>query len=238
MPGDNILMNTQHLIVRPFAVIAAAAILLAACSPAATPAATVAPANTAAAVVEPTPAPATEAPAAVEPTPATATEAPAAAVEPTPTTEAPAAPTEAPTVAPVVELTAAPAPIVALAPTKINLNTATPDQILSAPNTGNRMVREFQEYRPYASILQFRREIGKYVDDAQVAEYEKSFYVPVSINNADAATLQQLPGVDAAVAEQLIAARPFADSAAFLAKLSALSSPENAAAAGGYLEAP
>src|SRR5215813_3568963 len=55
---------------------------------------------------------------------------------------------------------------------KLNLNNVTGDQLLATiPNFPNRMVREFQEYRPYVSIQQFRREIGKYVGDAQVAEY-------------------------------------------------------------------
>lgn len=125
--------------------------------------------------------------------------------------------------------------IIAL-PAKINLNTATRDEILAIPNTGNRMVREFEEYRPYTSILQFRREIGKYVDEAQVTEYEKYVYVPVSPNNADAATLQQLPGVDAAIAEQLIAARSFAAKADFIAKLSELTSPDQANAVSAWVE--
>ena len=125
----------------------------------------------------------------------------------------------------------------AAAITKFNLNTVTPEQIKSAPNTGDRMVREFQEYRPYTTIVQFRKEIGKYVDTAQVAEYEKYFYVPVVPNDADAATLQQLPGVDAAIAEKLIAARPYASKDAFLAKLGELTSTEQATAAAAYVEA-
>src|SRR6185312_4540435 len=57
---------------------------------------------------------------------------------------------------------------------KVNLNTASEADLLRAiPNLGNRMVHEFEEYRPYRSIFQFRKEIGKYVDQAQVAEYEK-----------------------------------------------------------------
>ena len=71
------------------------------------------------------------------------------------------------------------------------------------------MVREFLEYRPYVSIQQFRQEIGKYVDEAQVAAYEQYVYVPVNVDEADAKTLQQLPGVDEAVAAELIAARPY-----------------------------
>ncbi len=55
----------------------------------------------------------------------------------------------------------------------------TGDELLATiPNFGDRMVREFGEYRPYVSIQQFRKEIGKYVDAAQVAEYEKYVYVP------------------------------------------------------------
>src|SRR5215217_4026710 len=83
--------------------------------------------------------------------------------------------------------------------TKVNLNTASNDEFLAAiPGLGNRMVREFAEYRPYISIRQFRQEIGKYVDEAQVAEYEKYVFVPIAINDADAETLQQIPGLDAA----------------------------------------
>jgi len=54
----------------------------------------------------------------------------------------------------------------------INLNTATREEILLIPGMSNRMVREFLEYRPYSSIEQFRREIGKYVDAKEVARLE------------------------------------------------------------------
>ncbi len=55
----------------------------------------------------------------------------------------------------------------------ININTATDAEILAIPGMGPRMLREFKEYRPYKSIEQFRREIGKYVDKAEVARLEK-----------------------------------------------------------------
>lgn len=119
--------------------------------------------------------------------------------------------------------------------TKINLNTATAEQILTVPNAGNRMVREFQEYRPYSSILQFRREIGKYVDEATVAAYEQYVYVPVDVNQSDAATLQQLPGVTADIAAQLIAARPYGTNQNFLAKLVTLTTPDDVTLAENYL---
>jgi DNA uptake protein ComE-like DNA-binding protein len=59
----------------------------------------------------------------------------------------------------------------------ININTATDAQILAIPGVGKRMLREFKEYRPYTSIAQFRREIGKYVDKAEVARLEKYIVV-------------------------------------------------------------
>lgn len=55
----------------------------------------------------------------------------------------------------------------------INLNTATDAQLMTIPGMGPRMLREFKEYRPYTSIEQFRREIGKYVDKAEVARFEQ-----------------------------------------------------------------
>jgi DNA uptake protein ComE-like DNA-binding protein len=51
----------------------------------------------------------------------------------------------------------------------INLNTATDEDILSIPGAGRRMVREFKEYRPWKTKEQFVKEIGKYVDDKEVA---------------------------------------------------------------------
>jgi DNA uptake protein ComE-like DNA-binding protein len=119
---------------------------------------------------------------------------------------------------------------------KLNLNTASGSDFLAAiPGMGNRMVHEFEEYRPYKSIQQFRREIGKYVSAAQVSDYEKYVYVPINRNESDAATLQQIPGLDEKEAQALIAARPFASNDAFLAKLAASVSEEELAVAKTYL---
>lgn len=55
----------------------------------------------------------------------------------------------------------------------IDLNTARGEEILLIPGVGPRMRHEFEEYRPYKSIEQFRREIGKYVDKNEVARLEQ-----------------------------------------------------------------
>src|SRR6185503_2281272 len=54
----------------------------------------------------------------------------------------------------------------------VNHNTAADDEILLIPGAGRRMLREFKEYRPYDAIERFRKEIGKYVDAAEVARLE------------------------------------------------------------------
>lgn len=54
----------------------------------------------------------------------------------------------------------------------INLNDAKRSDILLIPGIGKRMAHEFEEYRPYSDMEQFRREIGKYVDEQEVARLE------------------------------------------------------------------
>ena len=55
----------------------------------------------------------------------------------------------------------------------IDLNKASDEEILLIPGVGRRMLREFKEYRPYTGIEKFRREIGKYVDETEVARLER-----------------------------------------------------------------
>lgn len=55
----------------------------------------------------------------------------------------------------------------------VAINTASDAEILLIPGIGPRMLREFKEYRPYDNIAKFRREMGKYVDSAEVARLEK-----------------------------------------------------------------
>jgi DNA uptake protein ComE-like DNA-binding protein len=54
----------------------------------------------------------------------------------------------------------------------INLNTAFEADILLIPGVGRRMAHEFEEYRPYKSMDQFRREMSKYVDEDEVMRLE------------------------------------------------------------------
>ena len=60
----------------------------------------------------------------------------------------------------------------------LNLNTATPDDIMLIPGMSRRMMGEFREYRPSRSMGQFRYEIGKYVGKDEVARLEGFVVVP------------------------------------------------------------
>ena len=60
----------------------------------------------------------------------------------------------------------------------LNLNTATPEDIMLIPGMSRQMVAEFREYRPYKAIGQFRFEIGKYVSKAEEVRLEHYVFVP------------------------------------------------------------
>lgn len=55
----------------------------------------------------------------------------------------------------------------------VNLNTASEDAIRLIPGMTGKMVDEFLEYRPYENMAEFDREIGKYVDEAEVARLRR-----------------------------------------------------------------
>ena len=94
---------------------------------------------------------------------------------------------------------------------QMNLNTAAREEIMLVPGMGNRMVREFLEYRPYTALTQFRKEIGKYVDDKEVARLEQYVFVPINLNTASDETLSSIPGTTPQLIRTIKDARPYKD---------------------------
>jgi DNA uptake protein ComE-like DNA-binding protein len=92
---------------------------------------------------------------------------------------------------------------------QINLNTASNEEILMIPGTGNRMLREFREYRPYKTLGQFRKEIGKYVDVKEVARLEQYVFVPTDLNSASDADIQTIPGLGPRMLREFKEYRPY-----------------------------
>jgi DNA uptake protein ComE-like DNA-binding protein len=78
---------------------------------------------------------------------------------------------------------------------RINLNSAPESEILLIPGMDGKMAHEFEEYRPYASMEQFRREIGKYVSDEEVARLEQYVFIPVHLNEGTEEDFERIPGM-------------------------------------------
>ena len=91
----------------------------------------------------------------------------------------------------------------------LNLNTATREELLLIPGMGNRMVREFFEYRPYKSLAQFRKEIGKYVDEKEVARLEQYVFAPINLNTASDADILTIPGLGNRMLREFKEYRPY-----------------------------
>ncbi len=89
------------------------------------------------------------------------------------------------------------------------LNTAADAEILLIPGIGNRLLGEFKEYRPYKALAQFRREIGKYVDDKEVARLEQYVFVPINLNTATDADILSIPGVGQRMLTEFKEYRPY-----------------------------
>lgn len=92
----------------------------------------------------------------------------------------------------------------------INLNTAPREEILLVPGVGARMAHEFEEYRPYKGGLpQFRKEIRKYVNDAEVARLEQYVFVPINLNTASDSAILSIPGVGQRMLREFKEYRPY-----------------------------
>jgi len=92
---------------------------------------------------------------------------------------------------------------------QINLNTATEEEILMIPGTGKRMLREFLEYRPYKTLAQFHKEIGKYVNDKELARLEQYVFVPIHLNTGSDEDILSIPGTGKRMLREFKEYRPY-----------------------------
>jgi len=91
----------------------------------------------------------------------------------------------------------------------INLNTASDAELSLVPGISRKMKHEFEEYRPYTSMEQFRREIGKYVDDKEVARFEQYVFVPMDLNSASSEAFASIPGMNRKMVHEFEEYRPY-----------------------------
>jgi DNA uptake protein ComE-like DNA-binding protein len=97
----------------------------------------------------------------------------------------------------------------------INVNTASREEILLIPGVGERMLHEFEEYRPYVALAQFQREIGKYVDEGELARLAQYVFVPIDLNTATEEDILSIPGVGERMLHEFLEYRPYQAMAQF-----------------------
>ncbi|MEO8522065.1 MAG: hypothetical protein ABI603_11920 [Acidobacteriota bacterium] len=97
----------------------------------------------------------------------------------------------------------------------INLNTASREEILLVPAAGPRMVREFTEYRPWKSWVQFDKEIGKYVGADATAQLAQYAFIPVNLNTATDDDILTIPGAGPRMVREFKEYRPWKSWAQF-----------------------
>ena len=92
----------------------------------------------------------------------------------------------------------------------VNLNLAPRDEIMLIPRAGRRMAREFDEYKPYTGgYAQFRREIGKYVNEQEVAHLEQYTFIPMDLNTASDSALLTIPNLGPRMLGEFKEYRPY-----------------------------
>ena len=91
----------------------------------------------------------------------------------------------------------------------LNLNETTEEEILLVPGVKGRMAHEFEEYHPYAGLAVFRREIGKYVDDDEVARLEQFVFVPIELNTASDEAILSIPNLGNRMLHEFKEYRPY-----------------------------
>ena len=91
----------------------------------------------------------------------------------------------------------------------VNLNTGTREEILLIPGAGNRMAREFAEYRPWRTWGQFDKEISKYVGQAETDRLKQYVFIPVNLNTGTDTDILSIPGAGQRMLREFKEYRPW-----------------------------
>jgi DNA uptake protein ComE-like DNA-binding protein len=91
----------------------------------------------------------------------------------------------------------------------VNLNTGTREEILLIPGAGNRMAREFPEYRPWKNWAQFDKEISKYVGQPETDRLKQYVFIPVKLNTGTDEDINSIPGAGPRMVREFKEYRPW-----------------------------
>jgi DNA uptake protein ComE-like DNA-binding protein len=91
----------------------------------------------------------------------------------------------------------------------VNLNTGTTAEILLIPGAGQKMAREFAEYRPWTSWAQFDKEISKYVGQPATDKLKQFVFIPIKLNKATDDDILSIPGIGSRMLREFKEYRPW-----------------------------
>lgn len=111
----------------------------------------------------------------------------------------------------------------------VNLNTGTKEEILLIPGAGNRMVREFGEYRPWKTWAQFDKEISKYVGQPETDRLKQYVFIPVNLNTATDEDILSIPGAGQRMVREFKEYRPWKTKEQFDKEISKYVGPKETA---------
>jgi predicted DNA-binding helix-hairpin-helix protein len=97
----------------------------------------------------------------------------------------------------------------------INLNATTDDELRLVRGMGARMLLEFRENRPFASLATFSQEVAKYLAPKDVAQLSQYLFVPLDVNAASDEDLRTIPGMTPKLLASIKQHRPYPNAAAF-----------------------
>ncbi len=103
---------------------------------------------------------------------------------------------------------------------RVNINTASEEQLLTIPGVGAKIVDELMEYRPFTTKEQFEAELGKYLDAESLAALES--HVTIGLANMNTSTEDELltvPGLGPKVVDEILEYRPYTALAQFETEL-------------------
>ena len=118
---------------------------------------------------------------------------------------------------------------------QINLNSAPDEEIMLIPGMSSRMAHEFEEYRPYTSLDQFRREIGKYVSEDEVARFEQYIFIPMNLNDAPLEHFAGIPGMTSRMVHEFEEYRPYRNMEQFRREIGKYVDEDEVARLGSYV---
>jgi DNA uptake protein ComE-like DNA-binding protein len=119
---------------------------------------------------------------------------------------------------------------------RVNISTASMEELLTIPGVGDKIAKELEEYQPYTSKEQFEAELGKYLSTDEVAALEQHITLGlVDLNTASKEDLMKIPGIGDKISNEIAEYRPYTSWEQFRTEIGKYLSPEEVSALEFYV---